>query len=115
MALVLGLVACVALIVIVSVVVWAVMDRTGLDVEAATSFECGVASFMSGQCEFSVRFFSLVLVFLLMDLEVAYFILLPALILTTSLISMVGVYLALIMYAVGIYYEWYSGSLGWVY
>nr|QJU04391.1 NADH dehydrogenase subunit 3 [Pomphorhynchus laevis] len=110
-----GVVVAGALVGLLSAVVWMVLNRHMGGVETLTSFECGSPSQQGENRQFSVRFFALVLVFLLLDLEVALILLMPAAVLGMSPYMGGCLVMTVILYSVGTFYEWHSGSLSWVY
>lgn len=115
MFVVVGVAVSVILVAGLGALVWVVLDRHGWGVETLTRFECGSPSTQGENRHFSVRFFALVLVFLLLDLEVALILLIPAVSLTLPVYVGGCFVVTVILYAVGTYYEWYRGSLRWVY
>nr|AFJ14703.1 NADH dehydrogenase subunit 3 [Pomphorhynchus laevis] len=115
MSVIVGVVVAAALVILLSAVVWVVLNRHVGGVEALTSFECGSPSQQGENRQFSVRFFALVLVFLLLDLEVALILLMPAAVLGMSPHMGGCLVMTVILYSVGTFYEWHSGSLSWVY
>nr|WKY96613.1 NADH dehydrogenase subunit 3 [Longicollum sp. (in: thorny-headed worms)] len=95
------------------IVVGVVQEREGLYLEGLVPFECGSPSAQGGLRQFSVRFFLLVLVFLLLDLEIVYILLMPSSVISWSMAFGVSVCLTLVLYALATFYEWVEGSLSW--
>nr|UKZ48262.1 NADH dehydrogenase subunit 3 [Punctum randolphii] len=86
-----------------------------LSEEKLTPFECGFEPLSLSRSPFSTRFFVLVALFLIFDIEVA--LLFPMLNLfsiepsPSSLLTLVGFLLILL---VGLFHEWYQGALDWL-
>nr|YP_010868581.1 NADH dehydrogenase subunit 3 [Parasacculina shiinoi]WGU20877.1 NADH dehydrogenase subunit 3 [Parasacculina shiinoi] len=78
------------------------------------SFECGYVSKFSSRLVFSIHFYVFMLVFLIFDAEVVFVI--PFISLSFSIISFFFyffVFMFLVIFS--LWYEWYDGSLFWVY
>nr|ABJ55865.1 NADH dehydrogenase subunit 3 [Aplysia vaccaria] len=84
--------------------------------EKMTSFECGFDPLSKMRAPFSTRFFLLVVLFLIFDVEVA--LLFPILSLmmlnSVSFILMVALLLFLVILLFGMFHEWNEGALDWV-
>nr|AOQ30895.1 NADH dehydrogenase subunit 3 [Pleurobranchaea sp. TY-2016] len=83
--------------------------------EKMTPFECGFDPLSKMRSPFSTRFFLLVVLFLVFDVEIA--LLFPVLSLFTSGISMlllVSLMLFLVILLIGMFHEWNEGALDWV-
>nr|YP_009568412.1 NADH dehydrogenase subunit 3 [Helix pomatia]QBL02336.1 NADH dehydrogenase subunit 3 [Helix pomatia] len=77
-------------------------------------FECGFESLTCTRHPFSVRFFILVMLFLVFDVESV--LLFPCLcnnILFSSYILMMSYYMFLLVLLIGLLYEWYNSMLEW--
>nr|YP_002726385.1 NADH dehydrogenase subunit 3 [Siphonaria pectinata]ACE62830.1 NADH dehydrogenase subunit 3 [Siphonaria pectinata] len=78
-------------------------------------FECGFDPLSKMRSPFSTRFFLLVVLFLIYDVEVA--LLFPVLSmanLTTSSALVTGVLVFLLILIIGMFHEWNEGALDWV-
>jgi len=85
-----------------------------LDREKGSPFECGFDPKGSGRVPFSTRFFLLVVIFLVFDVEVALLIPLPLLVWTKfTLESILGCIFFIIILILGLLHEWKEGSLDW--
>nr|YP_009695268.1 NADH dehydrogenase subunit 3 [Ryssota otaheitana]QDM39462.1 NADH dehydrogenase subunit 3 [Ryssota otaheitana] len=85
------------------------------DLEKNSPFECGFDPMSKMRAAFSVRFFVLVVLFLIFDIEIS--LLFPVLNMTFSFVSsQLGLSLAgfLVVLLFGLFYEWYQGALDWV-
>lgn len=83
--------------------------------EKLSAFECGFDPLSKMRSPFSTRFFLLVVLFLIFDVEIALlFPVLRALRAKRSilLLSSVGVFLIILL--VGIFHEWNEGALDWI-
>nr|ATW72364.1 NADH dehydrogenase subunit 3 [Dolabella auricularia] len=84
--------------------------------EKMTSFECGFDPLSKMRAPFSTRFFLLVVLFLIFDVEVA--LLFPILSIMTisssSFILMIALLLFLLILLLGMFHEWNEGALDWV-
>nr|YP_009040293.1 NADH dehydrogenase subunit 3 [Aplysia kurodai]AGT53694.1 NADH dehydrogenase subunit 3 [Aplysia kurodai] len=84
--------------------------------EKMTPFECGFDPLSKMRAPFSTRFFLLVVLFLIFDVEVA--LLFPILSLmmlnSVSFIIMVALLLFLVILLFGMFHEWNEGALDWV-
>ncbi|YP_003696.1 NADH dehydrogenase subunit 3 (mitochondrion) [Aplysia californica] len=84
--------------------------------EKMTSFECGFDPLSKMRAPFSTRFFLLVVLFLIFDVEVA--LLFPILSLmmlnSVSFMLMVALLLFLVILLFGMFHEWNEGALDWV-
>nr|YP_010874765.1 NADH dehydrogenase subunit 3 [Facelina bostoniensis]WGV42887.1 NADH dehydrogenase subunit 3 [Facelina bostoniensis] len=83
--------------------------------EKLSAFECGFDPLSKMRSPFSTRFFLLVVLFLIFDVEIALlFPVLSALSGKTSilLLSSVGVFLMILL--IGMFHEWNEGALDWI-
>nr|ANQ92698.1 NADH dehydrogenase subunit 3 [Trisidos kiyonoi] len=91
--------------------------RKGIFYEKSSPYECGFEPIGSARSSFSLRFFLLLVLFLVFDVEVV--LLFPVLSVICSS-SLCGAFIAvfqgvvfLIMLLVGLWYEWSEGALEW--
>jgi NADH-ubiquinone oxidoreductase chain 3 len=78
------------------------------------SFECGFERFSTSRLPFSLKFFLVVMVFLVFDIEIV--ILLPYCLMLTHLNSinvLLGLGISLFILLFGLLLEWYQGSFEW--
>lgn len=83
--------------------------------EKLTPFECGFDPLRKIRSPFSTRFFLLVVLFLIFDVEIA--LLFPILRLfsrKTPIITLSAISLFLLILLLGIFHEWNEGALDWV-
>lgn len=106
--------ACIALILSVVVLfLGVVLSRSAAgDREKNSPFECGFDPVKSARLPFSLRFFLLAIIFLIFDVEVV--LLLPVLVIISSRLTfkaILGSILFLSIVALGLFFEWWEGSL----
>nr|YP_002791181.1 NADH dehydrogenase subunit 3 [Ascobulla fragilis]ACE62810.1 NADH dehydrogenase subunit 3 [Ascobulla fragilis] len=83
--------------------------------EKMTPFECGFDPLSSMRTPFSTRFFLLVVLFLIFDVEVALlFPVLSIFYIKASLFLLSGVFMFLFVLLFGMFHEWNEGALDWV-
>nr|YP_010574507.1 NADH dehydrogenase subunit 3 [Peronia verruculata]UZH97761.1 NADH dehydrogenase subunit 3 [Peronia verruculata] len=83
--------------------------------EKLTPFECGFDPLSASRTPFSTRFFILVVLFLIFDVEIA--LLFPILtMLTANNSTQLGfmVFLFLVILLFGLFHEWNEGAIDWV-
>nr|CAD7857571.1 ND3 CDS [Olavius algarvensis]CAD7857584.1 ND3 CDS [Olavius algarvensis] len=81
------------------------MDKT-------SSFECGMNLCMNPRKPFSLRFFLLMILFIVFDLEIALILAMPAIYSWSVKMSMFLTLFITILFT-GLMYEWTEGSLNW--
>nr|YP_009136578.1 NADH dehydrogenase subunit 3 [Lepidodermella squamata]AKD00053.1 NADH dehydrogenase subunit 3 [Lepidodermella squamata] len=101
------------------VVLWLAMILTSFNSwrsrEKAAPFECGFDVEQSSRSPFSIRFFVLLLLFVVFDVEVA--LLVPCLavyIAGTSWLLTLSSFLFVVALGLGLFFEWADGALEWV-
>lgn len=84
-----------------------------LDLEKATSYECGFDPFGEARSPFDVGFYLVAILFLVFDIEVAY--LLPWALggVFTGIAGFAALLLFLVILTIGFVYEWQKGALEW--
>jgi len=83
--------------------------------EKVSGFECGFDSEASSRRPFSLRFFILLLLFVVFDVEIA--LLVPCVVSVLSRTvwsSLILFYLFLFVLGLGLFYEWVDGGLDWL-
>lgn len=84
--------------------------------EENTSYECGFEHNSLSRVPFSIRYFMLTVVFLVFDVEVVLMLFLPYSLLTyvsTSFLVIIVLFFAVVL-VLGLFYEWFDGSLEWI-
>jgi len=83
--------------------------------EKVRGFECGFDSEASSRSPFSLRFFVLLLLFVVFDVEIALLIpCLVALLARAAWSRVLVFYLFLLVLGLGLFYEWADGGLDWL-
>jgi len=80
--------------------------------EKAGGFECGFDREVSSRSPFSLRFFILLLLFVVFDVEIA--LLVPCLVsflCSSSWLGILSTYFFLLVLGLGLFYEWLDGGL----
>jgi len=86
----------------------------GVDREKSSPFECGFDPKGLGRIPFSTRFFLLVVLFLVFDVEIALLIPLPIIIFNNFIVEVLfGSILFIFILILGLLHEWREGSLDW--
>jgi NADH-quinone oxidoreductase subunit A len=95
----------------------AIIAPSNPDPEKVSSYECGFNAFEDARMKFDVRFYLVAILFIIFDLEVAFFFPLAA-----TLIDMpdglrgpayLSAMLFLAVLTIGLFYEWKKGALEW--
>nr|YP_009250788.1 NADH dehydrogenase subunit 3 [Phyllidia ocellata]AMY15496.1 NADH dehydrogenase subunit 3 [Phyllidia ocellata] len=82
--------------------------------EKLTSFECGFDPLSKMRSPFSTRFFLLVVLFLIFDVEIALlFPVLSMLATNYSFLMMTSLFMFLLILILGMFHEWNEGALDW--
>nr|AUW35234.1 NADH dehydrogenase subunit 3 [Dinophilus gyrociliatus] len=88
-------------------------QRSSMDRDKLSPFECGFDPMKSARIPFSMRFFLLTIIFLVFDIEI---VLLMPLVSFSNLASTYPMILSIsfvIILIVGLFHEWNQGSLEW--
>ncbi|MGB7214285.1 MAG: NADH-quinone oxidoreductase subunit A [Gammaproteobacteria bacterium] len=90
-----------------------VLGRGQKDHEKLSAYECGFEAFEDTRNRFDVRYYLVAILFILFDLELAFFVPWAVSLDAVGLfgIGAMGVFLALLV--VGFIYEWKKGALEW--
>jgi len=80
--------------------------------EKYITFECGINLDSFTRKPFAVRFFLLIVLFIVFDVEIILIFIVPVIIPRSPLV-IIFLSLFIILLLVGIFYEWKEGSLNW--
>nr|ABK92250.1 NADH dehydrogenase subunit 3 [Hydatina physis] len=95
--------------------IWMVSFLGISSLEKNTPFECGFDPLSNMRAPFSTRFFLLVVLFLIFDVEVALLFPVLSVLASSSTVSlMISLFLFLLILLVGMFHEWNEGALDWV-
>nr|YP_008757749.1 NADH dehydrogenase subunit 3 [Arborophila brunneopectus]AGG10948.1 NADH dehydrogenase subunit 3 [Arborophila brunneopectus] len=84
------------------------------DMEKLSPYECGFDPLGSARLPFSIRFFSVAILFLLFDLEIALLLPLPwAIQLHSPMTTLAWTTTIIALLTLGLIYEWTQGGLEW--
>lgn len=93
---------------------WILGQRTLIDREKSSPFECGFDPRNSARLPFSMRFFLLAIIFIVFDIEIVLLTPVPLIILFTNLLfNLIILSFFLLILVFGLIYEWKEGSLDW--
>nr|WFF64447.1 NADH dehydrogenase subunit 3 [Pseudoacanthocephalus sp.] len=113
MALLCGYILTCLILVCVVLAVMTLMSSSVSGKSGSVSFECGFESGAVMGGVFMIRYYMLVMVFLILDLEVGVFVLLPNSWFFISWGLMIVIFILSWLYLLGTIYEWGVGSLSW--
>nr|WHL46310.1 NADH dehydrogenase subunit 3 [Echinolaelaps echidninus] len=88
--------------------------KLSLDKEMILSFECGFDPFYMVRSSFSLHYFKICLIFIFFDIEIIIILLMP-LVLEFSIKFLVYFFMMLMVILLGLFFEWYQGSINWFY
>ncbi|MGD9604478.1 MAG: NADH-quinone oxidoreductase subunit A [Gammaproteobacteria bacterium] len=83
------------------------------DSEKATPYECGFEAFEDARMKFDVRYYLVAILFILFDLEIAFFFPWAVVLDEIGLYGFVAMMIFLAVLVVGFIYEWKKGALEW--
>ena len=83
------------------------------DDEKNSQFECGFPSFEDSRMHFNVRYYLVAILYILFDLEVAFFI--PWAVIQSKLgwFGFIAMSIFLLLLVIGFIFEWKKGALEW--
>nr|YP_009731497.1 NADH dehydrogenase subunit 3 [Macrocheles glaber]QHQ98515.1 NADH dehydrogenase subunit 3 [Macrocheles glaber] len=82
--------------------------------EQMMAFECGFSPIMANRAPFSLRFFKIMIIFLIFDIEIIIMLPTPTKFITNNPQPYKNYNLILILIISGLYFEWYQGVLSWL-
>ena len=77
------------------------------------AFECGFPAFSDSRFRFDVRFYLVAILFILFDLEIAFFFPWAVVFADLGWQAFIAMMIFLFVLAVGFIYEWKKGALNW--
>nr|YP_009131421.1 NADH dehydrogenase subunit 3 [Sclerolinum brattstromi]AIL54781.1 NADH dehydrogenase subunit 3 [Sclerolinum brattstromi] len=92
---------------------WWLSNRPLTSINKLSPYECGFDPKNNARMPFSLRFFLLVVLFLVFDIEIVLLMPLPLTINLNPLASLITAASALTILILGLIHEWNEGSLNW--
>jgi len=83
------------------------------DDEKTSPYECGFPAFESSRLPFDVRFYLVAILFIIFDLETAFFVPWALVLRKIGWFGFFGMMIFLTLLVVGFIYEWKKGALEW--
>ena len=106
----LGLAIALGLILIIAAAIVAVRNP---DPEKVSAYECGFNAFDDARMKFDVRFYLVSILFIIFDLEIAFFVPWAVVLKEIGMFGFVAGLIFLAILTIGFIYEWKKGSLEW--
>ena len=89
------------------------IGRSEPDIEKLTAYECGFDAFNDSRKPFDVRFYLVAILFIIFDLEIAFFVPWAVVLKEIGMLGFVAGLIFLGILTIGFVYEWRKGSLEW--
>jgi NADH-quinone oxidoreductase subunit A len=83
------------------------------DAEKLSPYECGIEAFEDARMRFDVRYYLIAILFILFDLETAFFFPWGAAMRDLGWSGFVTMFLFIVEFGVGFWYIWKKGALDW--
>nr|YP_010273947.1 NADH dehydrogenase subunit 3 [Bulinus nasutus]QYJ56650.1 NADH dehydrogenase subunit 3 [Bulinus nasutus] len=94
---------------------WILSFKSNNNSESLTPFECGFEPLSEMRSPFSIRFFLLIILFLIFDIEISLiFPIISMLIISKKFSTIFSFMVFLIILLFGIFHEWNEGAIDWV-
>jgi len=81
--------------------------------EKSSAFECGFEPFSSARIQFNIRFYLFAILFIIFDVEVAFFFPWALVLKKLPFSGFIGMIIFLLFLFIGFVYEWGKGALEW--
>jgi len=81
--------------------------------EKDSPYECGFEAFEDTRMKFDVRFYLIAILFIIFDLEIAFFIPWAVALDSVGIVALAAMGVFLLVLVVGFIYEWKKGALEW--
>lgn len=91
----------------------AVLSSHNPNAEKNSPYECGFAPFESSHIPFDVRFYLVAILFIIFDLETAFFFPWALVLRTIGWPAFLSMSIFLLLLVIGFIYEWKRGALEW--
>ena len=83
------------------------------DSQKLSPYECGFEAFEDSRMKFDVRYYLVAILFIIFDLEIAFFFPWAVSLDTVGLFGLVSMGVFLFLLTIGFIYEWKKGALEW--
>ena len=83
------------------------------DPEKLSAYECGFEAFSDSRIQFDVRFYLVAILFIIFDLEIAFFFSWAISLGNIGLLGFSSMMIFLFILTIGFIYEWKKGALDW--
>jgi len=81
--------------------------------EKASPYECGFEAFEDTRSKFDVRFYLVAIMFIIFDLEIAFFVPWAVALDTLGMQGFIAMSIFVLLLIVGFFFEWRRGGLEW--
>ena len=83
------------------------------DSEKQSPYECGFEAFEDARMKFDVRFYLIAILFIIFDLEIAFFFPCAVVLVKFDLLRLLDIIIFLGILVIGFIYQWKKGALEW--
>ena len=83
------------------------------DSEKASPYECGFEAFEDTRSKFDVRYYLVAILFILFDLEIAFFIPWALVLDDLGMLGLIAMIIFVVELVIGFFYVWKKGALEW--
>jgi NADH:ubiquinone oxidoreductase subunit 3 (subunit A) len=84
-----------------------------MQVDKFYAYECGFSSFNDARNAFDIKFYLVAILFLIFDLEIAFFLPFSTTLLILGVFEFIAVIAFIVILTVGFVFEWKKGGLDW--
>lgn len=95
------------------VVIGGILGPRRPDSEKLSPYECGFEAFEDTRMKFDVRFYLVAILFIIFDLEIAFFIPWAVVLDKIGMVGIIAMTLFVLLLVVGFLVEWKRGALEW--
>ena len=95
------------------VVIGGILGPSSPDSEKGSPYECGFEAFEDSRMKFDVRFYLVAILFIIFDLEIAFFIPWAVVLDKLGMIGFVAMLVFISELVIGFIYVWKKGALEW--
>ena len=95
------------------VVIGGILGPRRPDSEKLSPYECGFEAFEDSRMKFDVRFYLVAILFIIFDLEIAFFIPWAVALEDLGMVGIVAMTIFVVLLVVGFLVEWKRGALEW--